>query len=633
MKYGWLLILGVCFFVYSNSLNNSFHYDDEHSVENNVNIRSLDNIWAFFQDPGLFSVEADKGMYRPLLLTSYALNFAFNERFLDNGFSTISFHLTNILIHGINAVLIAWLAHLLGASALISLAAGMLFTVHPLAGEPVNYISSRSESLAALFFLASMGLFIQFNKTGSRLSWGLSVGALTLGLLCKEIVVTLPVLLLLFDWLFIAKRNRGAFKHSILTRHSAYCGVLIGYFLIIWFNGFLPRSLGHPPRDLSSQLMTQLKAGGYYLYLQLAPVKLTVEHQFFEQNQWHWQLILPLLLGLSLFAIAIWLYRTYRNLPFFVLGWSTLVMVPVLIMPLNIFVNERRLYLPCAAFCLGVAWIIGRMQADKSRQRNYLLLGFISIWALMSWQRNPVWADDMSLWRDAVQKAPGMPRNHLYLGNAYTKIAATSRQPLLVRQSWDAAKQEYHKVIALNSNRDLALRALNNLGSIAFSLGDFSEAEINYKKAVELDPSYADGLVNLGNINLLNARQSNIAIERQNRQIKAVEYYQKALSIAPNHFQAYSNMALIYYDMGDFEQCGRILQKAQELNPRDPKVLFSLGRLAMRYGEQAASKKEQASTYYFQAQQYFQQALEANPAFENARQALRDLAKRLEQNQ
>ncbi len=78
MKQGWALILipGVCILVYFNSLENSFHYDDEHSIQNNIHLRALGNIPTFFVDPATFSRDADKGMYRPLLLLTYALNYA-----------------------------------------------------------------------------------------------------------------------------------------------------------------------------------------------------------------------------------------------------------------------------------------------------------------------------------------------------------------------------------------------------------------------------------------------------------------------------------------------------------------------------------------------------------------------------
>jgi tetratricopeptide (TPR) repeat protein len=630
MKYGWLLILWLCFVVYSNSLDSSFHYDDEHSVEKNINIGSLENIPDFFRDPGLFSVDADKGMYRPLLLVSYAVNFAYG------GFDTTSYHAFNILIHGCNALLVAWIARLLGASALVSLAAGLLFGVHPLAGEPVNYISSRSESLAAIFFLAGLGLFIHWNKIGGRLSRGLSLGCLVLGLLTKEMVVTLPALLIVYDWLFIAQRDVNAFGRSVLQRHASYWGIVAGFFLIIWFNGFLPRSLDRAPRDGLSQFLTQLKAVAYYLYLQVAPIKLTVEYQFFEQSQWQWALIFPLLLGLSLIALGAWLYRSRRDIPFFALVWSTVVLVPVMVMPLNIFVNERRLYLSCAAFCLGLAWILGKLQALQHKQRTYLVLGLIGICALLSWQHNPIWADDMSLWRDGVEKAPRMPRPHLYLGNAYTTAANTSRDAQAVQRYWEAGKKAYSRVIAINSNRDLSLRALNNLGSISFSLHDYSTAEVHYKKAVELDPSYADGLVNLGNINLVyarNARRKGALTQEQKSQEQAIEYYQKALAILPNHPQAYSNMGLVLFDMGVLDQAEQALGRANLLTPGDPIILFNLGRLEVVHGERAAANGESPKPFFLKARGYFQKSAQANPAYGMPREALIDLDKRLGQYQ
>ena len=130
--------------MYWNTFDNSFHYDDEHSIQNNINIRSLENIPSFFADPGMFSRDADKGMYRPLLLVTYALNYAVG------GYEVGGYHVVNIALHATNAALLLWLGYLLSGRLLVGFLAGILFAVYPLATEPVNYISSRSDTLSAM---------------------------------------------------------------------------------------------------------------------------------------------------------------------------------------------------------------------------------------------------------------------------------------------------------------------------------------------------------------------------------------------------------------------------------------------------------------------------------------------------
>ena len=160
MRRAWVLVAAVSAVVYANSLGGGFHYDDEHSVEANPYVRSLGNVPRFFADPTMFSVDAEKGMYRPVLLVTYAVNFALGE------FDVWGYHAVNVGVHAANACLVWWLASLLGLSAPGAALAGLLFAVHPACSEPVNYISSRSESLAALFYLLALSLWLRVGGRG-----------------------------------------------------------------------------------------------------------------------------------------------------------------------------------------------------------------------------------------------------------------------------------------------------------------------------------------------------------------------------------------------------------------------------------------------------------------------------------
>jgi 4-amino-4-deoxy-L-arabinose transferase-like glycosyltransferase len=176
--------------VYLNALGGGFHYDDFHSIVNNPHIREWANTIRFFVDPDTFSGDSDKAMYRPILLLSYALNYTLG------GYEPFGYLLINVLIH-LGASLLVWRVGLqAGLSASSALAAGVLFAAHPLASEPVNYISSRSESLAGLFYLAA---FLLLGRD-TRLGLWAGLVCYILGLLTKSVVITLPVVLLLYEY-------------------------------------------------------------------------------------------------------------------------------------------------------------------------------------------------------------------------------------------------------------------------------------------------------------------------------------------------------------------------------------------------------------------------------------------------
>ena len=132
--------MALCALLYGQSLSGAFHYDDHHSIVDNPHVRDWRNIPAFFIEPDLFSADAEKSMYRPLLLVSYALNYVIS------GYSAEGFRVLNIVIHGLCSLLVALLAEALLGNRRDGWIAGLFFAVHPLATEPVNYISSRSES-------------------------------------------------------------------------------------------------------------------------------------------------------------------------------------------------------------------------------------------------------------------------------------------------------------------------------------------------------------------------------------------------------------------------------------------------------------------------------------------------------
>jgi Flp pilus assembly protein TadD len=640
MKHGWAVVLGACIALYANSLNNGFHYDDEHSIQQNIYIRSLDNVPAFFAEPAMFSVDADKGMYRPLLLVTYALNYSFNQRWGLDGYDVRVYRVFNVLLHALCACLVWWLASLIVERREVALVAALLFALHPICTEPANYISSRSESLAALFYLLTMAFFLQGERT-RRWSWkAASWGALILGLLSKSTVITVPAVLLLYDYLFIGRRDLGALSKNLLRRHMAYWLIGISYVLIIYGNKYLTRSLKRSPREGWSQFLTQSEAFVYYLKLLLWPLGLNVEHQFFAQkNLLEVSTVGAILLLLSFLFLLLYLYRKRWNLPLFLNLWGVLALLPVMVVPLNVLVNERRLYLPCVAFCLGLALVLRSAWMKRLRFAGRdagMLLSLLVLlgYGLLSFERNQVWASDFSLWRDSVAKAPQMPRPHLYLGNAYKDAALHTIDEKGAEKHWREAKASYKRVIEVAAgpeHQDLALRALNNLGSVLFLHNEYEAAEKNYKKAVELNPSYADALVNLGNINLVWGRHAAADPGRQREFFSTgLQYFDKALAIYPNHWQAYGNRGLIYAGLGELDKARRDYERALYLNPADYSTRSNMGNLYLHQAREAQGRGESGVDLLKKARGYFQRSIQMNPAHKEGQEGLRIVERMLE---
>ena len=607
----WILI--AVFAVYSNSFENSFHYDDEHSIEKNIHLRDLGNWSQFFTDPSTFSVDASKGMFRPLLVTTFALNYAWG------GYEVGGYHFVNVLIHAVSACFLWALVGTMGDGHRTALFAGLLFALHPLASEPVNYISARSESLAGMLYLGGLFSFAVCYGQGRAAFKYVSWICLLAGLLTKSSVITLPAALLLFDGILLHRfRSKWSLREAV-SRHGVYWLIASVYLLSIVLNRFLTTSLANRVRSMDEQLLTQVKALSYYGKLLVWPYGLNVEHQFLVSDSADGAVLLPLLVLVAFGMALVGLYRKRMRVLLFSCLWGLLSLLPVLIMPLNVLVNERRLYLPAAAFCIGLAYLL-----KGSSLRRYALPtggGIMVVFALLTFQRNMDWKDDFTLWKDALEKASHMPRAHLYMGNAHKdaafKAVAGSSEAL---GHWNQARGAFRRAIELQPRGDLALRALNNLGAVSFVLQDIKGAEQAYRRAVELNPAFADALINLGTIYHERGRRADREAGRLLLE-QSVSYYERALQQLPNHADAWANMGLAYADMGNRQQAREAYERALFLNPRNPRLLTNMGNYYATLAQQTAGEEQVRALE--QARSFYNQSIRLNPSYEVPRNGLR----------
>ena len=165
-----LLIALAVALTFANALHDGFHFDDDHSLVANPHIRQLGEIPNFFSDPQLFSRNQGSEMYRPLVLLNYAINYRFFA------YQALVYHLFNIGVHLLVVCAVYGLYLRLGLRGVAALGGAILFGIHPLVSEPVNYVSSRSESLAALFFLGGLLCYTSVSSRSALASCGLLVG-------------------------------------------------------------------------------------------------------------------------------------------------------------------------------------------------------------------------------------------------------------------------------------------------------------------------------------------------------------------------------------------------------------------------------------------------------------------------
>ncbi|MBN97862.1 MAG: hypothetical protein CME16_01255 [Gemmatimonadetes bacterium] len=521
-----LLLLALLILVHAPGLDNGFHYDDGHSILRNPHIRSLDNLPTFFTDPSKFSENPDFAMYRPLVLVAHTLNYAWGA------YTPWGYQLLNLAIHVLASLLVLALLCQFRLPPPAALLGALLFGLHPAQTETINYISSRSESMAALFYLGAFYSHLRaLAPSGALLrSWyGLSLLAFVLGLLCKAVVITLPLALLFFALLHQKRTRTG----KLLLPYW----ILGGIYLLLYFalaGQGLTRSA--QLRDLSTQLATQSKAFVHYLKLSFAPTTLNVQQQFFTSSSFGESApLLALITGTS-FLSLLYLWRRRAPTLAFGLGWFLLILLPTLLVPLHILVNDHRIYL--ALF--GPALILG--QAGKDPKLRWMLYPVCLVFSLLSFQRHAIWQDELSLWGDAVKGAPLMPEAHYNLGYAHHQAGAR-----------EEARQAYERAVALSPGY---ARAQTNLGTIYRQEGRTEEAIQAFQSALQAAPETVEALNNLG-----------LIFRSKKHFDEAIALFRRALHLQPKGAEIWMNLGLTYRDQGQRQQAVRALQQAIQLKP------------------------------------------------------------------
>jgi len=531
-KARWLILVflaGVVLLAYSNSYNNVFHYDDYHSLTENIHIRKLSNIPKFFKDPQTFSSKIGVKMVRPILLTTFALNYAWTE------YRAWSWILVNILIHLLNVLMVyVFLVHLTGRQK-FAVIASLVFALHPVNTETVNYINCRSSLLVSTFMLVSIYAFARaiFQKNWV---WQLvSVICFGLGFLVKEEAIVVLALVLVLDVLFFWKKTRGDIFNRVMIHYAPYLGVIIIYFIYRnWALRYLIQDVS--PRPLLLNLQTQTRCLVHYLNLLIMPIHQNTSYENIEYESLIGDKVLLAGLYLSaLLGVGLYFWKKYPLLIFFLL-WFFITLAPTTVVPLNAIMNEHRLYLPSLGLGLLVSGALESLDARLSDFRRDLagicLLFIFLAFSVLSLNRNRVWIGDMDLWRDAIKKSPRKAQVISDLGNAYFR-----KEP-----------------------------------------SDLNRAEQLYKWAVMVDPSYFKAYHNLAIVNF--RRGDEIAIKDQAKAEEfyrtAIGYFQQAIEVSAVNPDSWNDMGTTYFKLKDYENAERCYLKAIQINPLAYKSYASL---------------------------------------------------------
>jgi tetratricopeptide (TPR) repeat protein len=562
----WIIFGGV--FAYWNSFAGRFVFDDRSSIVPDVGIRQTALSWA-----GLV-----KG--RSLTDLSFAANYAIG------GLDPWGYHAVNLAIHILAALTLFGVVRrtllqeprrdrYCTAAPWLALAIALLWCVHPLQTGSVTYIIQRAESMMGLFYLLTLYCFIRSTEAGrGRVFWVLAAAAsLFLAMRSKEVAVTAPVVLLLYDVVFLSGSFLGALRRRAATYTLLVVVAGVAAFGIVanvlasarpgTTEGEYGFNLHH-----TSPLEYALSQPGVILhYLRLAfwPTGLCLDY--------YWPVardgadvipagvVILLLLGLTAWLLV---RRSWLG---FLGAWFFLILAPTSsVMPLKDLAFEHRMYLPLAAVVAlvvlgGYALLQGPLaRLTPSVRLRSVVLGVLVVvpalvLALHTRFRNRAYGDLRVMWADVVAKRPANPRGHVNLGTV-----------LIDRGDKVGAEEHFRTAVDLEPQYAIAQ---HHLGQALALRGRYDEGELHLRKAIDLDPDWPQPHVGLG-----------ICLHHQGKAEEACEQFEAALRLNPNHALAHYDLGLVLKQLGKKEEAREHFAAILRVNPHSELARRALDSLS-----------------------------------------------------
>jgi len=514
--------------VYANSLANNFVLDDSSVILGNKFIKLWKNFPRIFTRSYLtpFTDTAvdhrfgsQETSYRPVTTASYFIDHALWK---NNPFG---YHLTNLLLHIFNVILVYTLALLITGTSAAALFAGLLFALHPANAEAVNVISFRDDLLCFTFFISSLIFYIKLRKPAAKknpLIYAASLCLFLLALFSKEMAISLPLVILLYDWIF--NRESEAGKPLIRPRHFGYFFVLLFY---AWIRFSVMRNPTEPAvayigGSFFTAMIAMFQAAAAYLKTLVLPLdahyilpqdpRISVNPVFVPAA------LFSALLVLSVLLFALKARRNFKVAAFCIF-WFFVTLLPVSnLWPITNPMAMRYLYIPISGFCILLALALTRRNTFKA---GVLAVVILSFYAFFTTAANRTWHNNAGFWAEMTKKYPESPLAYYNLGLAYAKA----------RQA------------------DTAIPL--------------------FKKAISLKPAYADAHRNLGICYLLNGISD-----------KAIEEFNASLNSKPRSADTYNDLGIGYAAKKDYEKAQKMWREALAIDPEHKNAQSNLEQSA-----------------------------------------------------
>jgi len=553
-----LLLVLVSALVYANSLQNGFVFDDIGTIVENKYITDFSKNLPSFFNSSYFKIAHTEGSYRPVATFTYYLLYA---AFSLNPFG---YHLASLILHILNVILVYFLLNRLQPTRLTSLLAALMFACHPVISEAVNCISYNEDLLTAFFYLLALLCYIKATEQDKKPDKGYYIFSLVFflaGLLSKEMAITLPAMVVLYDAVFRETVDRQTFakqiKNVVEQRsffYSGYIAVSLFYLSLRFLIFVNPKhSIVRSYGSLIERIIYLPDHIFNYIKMAVFPLNLNADHVFaYPQTFFEATNIISLVIIAGLLVLSFFVYKKSKELSFG-MWWLFVTLFPVYnLIEIANPIADRYLYLPLVGFCLAISIILndlldhlGRPNVNKTGVlKAFIFLLIFGFYASITVARNRVWKDDFSLWTKTLESSSNSAIVHGNLGRAY------QNQGLLKE-----AIAAYRSAIQINP---ADYKAYYNLGTIYEEQGSLKNAIRSYMKATEINPEFLNSHFNLANI-----------YAQMGRLDEAVPHLKKSVAINPGDFEAHNNLGVIYARQGKLDQAISEWEAVLKIDPKN----------------------------------------------------------------
>lgn len=555
---------------YSNHFGNSFHFDDSHTVQNNIYIQDIKNIPLFFRDGSTFSSLPSNQSYRPVVSASLAFDY-----WMGNGYNLFYFHLSSFIMYLLQGILMFFLLFRLFERSykndwnfFIAYAATAWYMLHPANAETINYIIARSDLQSTFFVILGFVLYIFSPFSRRTFLYLIPVG---IGALAKPPAVMFAPMLFVYILLFeqglslmdvFRPQHFKKVMNAVISVIPAFIFCAAMYLLV---DHFTPPSWQSGGASRFHFMITQPFVILHYFITFFFPFGLSADTDWAPLDS---IMNIRFFTGCAFIAIMICLAflfsRDSRLRPVsFGIIWFFLALIPSSsIIPFAEVLNDHRIFFPYVGLVISVTWVIALVllkyrKTSGASLKSYNTVTAVSVALLLCGYaygvhaRNNVWRTEETLWKDVTVKSPKNARGLMNYGLSQ-----------MAKGNYKDAESYFTKALEMWP----AYTFLHiNMGVLKEATGDRVSAENYLKNAVRYGENYPDTWFFYSRF-----------LVNQQRYSEAVPMLIKAIELSPAHIGARELLMKAYEATGDWDKLQALAQNTLQIIPGNQNALSYL---------------------------------------------------------